>query len=146
MPTLINFDSNWADEMDVSGFLITKDSPEKVIEQLKHNYMQQTFDESEVNLSPEELKLFKEAQKKYKPFTVTISKEDEQKLLNLPITMGIGTNEDIDFDDFEMFLGEHSIEEITEEEYKTIEKLFGTRYGHAPDVSDYSRLTIVVKD
>lgn len=40
MPTLIKIDSNWADEMDVSGFRITQDSKEKVIEKLKMSYIQ----------------------------------------------------------------------------------------------------------
>lgn len=146
MPTLIKFDSNWADEMDVSGFLITKDSKEKAIEQLKQNYMQQTFDVKVVDLNPEELKNFLKAKQNYKACTVNISKKDSQDLLNIPITMCVGTNEEIDFDNFDMYLGEHTIEEITEEEYKTIERLFGTNYGHAPDLSNYSHVKIIVKE
>lgn len=58
----------------------------------------------------------------------------------------IGTNEEIEYDDFDMYLEEHDIQEITDEEYKTIEKLFGKKYGHAPDLSNYDSLKIVVKD
>lgn len=147
MPTLVKLNSNWADEMDVDGFCITLDNQEQVKQKLKENFIAYTLyniSEKDLNLSPEDLQIYKEAKRKYKPCTVTISKATEEFLLVQEIEVCIGTNEELIFDGFDHYLEEHTIEEITQEEYQTIKKLFGEKYGQAPRLKEKNNVTFKV--
>lgn len=138
MPTLVKIDSNWADEMDIQGFIITLDSKEKVMDMLKHDYMQRTIFSNikEVEMSPEDFKIYTEAQKRFKRCTVTISEKSAKMLLEKPIEICVGTNQEIQFDSFESYMYEHKIKEVTIEEYETIKKLFGESYSNYPSFND----------
>lgn len=147
MPTLVKMSSNYADEFDVEGFFISLDSKEQIIDMMKHNYMQQVLDRVDINnldISDEEMKLYDIARWKNKACTIHISKDGMSELLAQSLTVGFGTNEDLHFEDFDHYVAEHTIEEITKDEFDTIQKLFGRKYGHAPDFSPYSRITIKV--
>lgn len=138
MPTLVKLNTNWADEMDIEGFVITLDSKEKVMEMLKHDYMQRTIYDNikKVEMSAEDLKIYNEAQKRYKPCTITISKKSAEMLLQEPIEICVGTNQEIGFDNFKAYLDEHKIQEISNEEYETLKKLLGESYANAPRFND----------
>lgn len=147
MPTLVKLSSNWADEMDIDGFLITLDSKEIVIAKMKNIYMQQTIESvsiSLLDLEPKYSTEYQKAKSAYKAYTLNISKEVESMLLDQSLERCIGTNEDLYFDNFDHYLLQHTIEEISDIEYEIIKKRFGLEYGHSPNLSNYSSLTINV--
>lgn len=83
---LVKWSDNWADEMDIEGFVIMTDS---------------------------EWKEYKQGIKeKIKPFSI-----------------GIGTNEEIDYDNGEDLLAKLTAKKLTSEEYKTISGIFGNYWG-----------------
>ena len=44
MPTLIKLSTNWADEMDIEGFVLSMEPKEQIIEKMKHYYLQIVID------------------------------------------------------------------------------------------------------
>lgn len=148
MPTLVKLASNYADEFDVEGFCIMKETKEEVIEMMKHSYMQQTFDNANIydlDVSEEDIKAYMNLNKKNKTCTIHISRDDAEVLLGEPIEDSFGTNEALKFEDFDHYFSEHELKEITIEEFETVKKLFGMTYGHAPNFNGYGKVTIKVK-
>lgn len=86
MSTLIKWSSNWADEMDVEGFVIVND---------------------------EDLRLFKENLEK----------------INDPITISVGTNEWIDFENGDSLEKTLHFRTLTEEQEKVMKELFADSWG-----------------
>lgn len=145
MPTLIKLSSNWADEMDIEGFFITNDSKDQILKRMKEIYMQKAVENisiSDLDLEPKDSTAYAQAKRAYKPYTLNLSQEVADMLLEQPIEGSIGTNEELQFENFDHYQAEHTIEEISQEEYQIIEKRFGTQFGHAPRLEDYSNITI----
>jgi len=58
------------------------------------------------------------------------------KSFKFPVTIGFGTNEDNVYDDAAELLGCYTVKKLTDDEAKTITKLFGVRYGNFRDPGD----------
>lgn len=86
MSTLIKWSSNWADEMDVEGFIIVND---------------------------EDLQMFKENLEK----------------IDCPITISVGSNQWIDFENGEDLRKSVRVITLTEEQTKVVNDLFGNCWG-----------------
>lgn len=99
---LVKYDSNWADEMDVSGFRIMTDDDWEAYQEAFKNH----FDAGE------------------------------------QYSHGIGTNEEIEYEDIKQFMSDFKVEEITTEEAAVIHKFFskGSRedgegfFPYRPDI------------
>ena len=99
-----------------------------------------------MDITEEDLQKYKKACYNYKKSTqITISEKDVKKLLSGSVTIGIGTNEELEYEDFDQYLDECEIMEISNEEYQTIKKLFGEKYGHALDIAGYSYSNVIIK-
>ena len=89
MYLFIEYNSNWADEMDVNGFFITtKELWDERVEAFRKHFEDEPF-----------------------------------------LTYYVGTNEEIEYLMFEDVLNDFTITEITEEEAKVLDKLFGYNDG-----------------
>jgi hypothetical protein len=150
MPTLIKLSTNWANEMDIEGFVLSMESKEQIIEKMKHHYLQIVIDGywsvNDLHLNEEELTAFKKAERSYKEHTLYLKKSLINEMLKQEIEIGIGTNEEINFNGFEDYISQHNLTEISLEEYDTIKKLIGTSFGHYFDFEDYSNIKIISKE
>lgn len=84
---LYKYEANWADEMDVSGFMILKETEKDMaLAKIKRNFRNGG-------------------------------------------TVSIGSNEEIEYSNFDEVMNDISIEEISKENYDTINRLFGGSFG-----------------
>jgi hypothetical protein len=95
---LIKYHKNWADELDVEGFMLWTE--EKWNEHLSK--VKEYFEKS--------------------PHTVE---------------MYFGTNEAIEYDNFEEYKRSFEVKKITPEEAKTLKKLFDEKLGHVLLIEDF---------
>lgn len=91
---LVIFTGNWADEMDVEGFMFVS-----------------------------------EAAWEYK--------QKEWANTEFPVELGIGTNEELEYEKLSEYISEFKIQKVTEEEEQLIRKLFNMNskwsdFGHVP--------------
>lgn len=150
MPTLIKLSTNWADEMKIEGFILSLESKEQIIKKMKHHYLQIVlngyWDVNDLEISEDELTAYKKAESSYKDYTLYLKKSVINEMLKQEIEIGIGTNEEINFNGFDDYISQYNLTEITLEEHETIKKLIGTCFGHYFEFEDYSNITIIQKE
>lgn len=120
MALLVRFDDNWADEIDVEGFAIYKTREE--------------YDEAMEDFLCEKLEVEKEELRAHleKVENEDDESEDDDDDFDESFCIYVGSNEDIEYYSISDFKNNFSIDEITDEEYETIAKLIGYRYGSFP--------------
>lgn len=131
--------SNYADEFDVYGFKVMKEDEYNVGIQKARNFLDHYFRFPLIPLTEKELE-----KTRNRPYIVTGDKfayiTYEEYLADIPkwnkkvysdkvFELYFGTNEQLQWYSTEDFLSSLKTKEITEEEAKIIEKLFGKEYG-----------------
>jgi len=92
---LYEYSANWADEMDVAGFmLLTEIEKDMALASIKKRFRKGG-------------------------------------------TVSIGSNEEIEYSDFDEVMSDVSITEITKQDYDTINRLFGASFGETGPCSDF---------
>jgi len=92
---LYEYSANWADEMDVAGFmLLTETEKDMTLASIKKRFRKGG-------------------------------------------TVSIGSNEEIEYSDFDEVMNDVSITEITKQDFDTINRLFGSSFGETGPCSDF---------
>ena len=115
MALFVKFDDNWADEIDVEGFAIYKTREE--------------YDEAMEEFLCEELEMEKEELRDY---LAKKDNEDEDEEFDESFSIYVGSNEYIDYYSISEFKNRFYVQEITDDEYKTIDKIIGSSFGDFP--------------